>query len=337
MADEAQSTGMSIDEAAGLLTDAAEATPEPAEERAPEPAPDDTEDQPEEEPADGDEPEAEAETEEEPEAEDAADPIEPPIFWTGEDKARFAQLPRDMQEIVAAKAQEGVTWARNAQREAAEERQKIQAEIERVSALKVELEQALPAAVDAFTAKWGGVDENVWAELAEINPAEYTKYHAEYTRDLIQLQRATQAKQQADALTHTSFVQAEAQKLSELAPELAHPETGLSKRKELADYLEGLGVPKERLGHITALEATLALKAMKHDQAQTKAKAVAIGTPTKSAAQKVTAPVKAQAIRPAAAPVHTSSKDKQVSALENRLSKTGSVEDAVSLLLAKGT
>jgi hypothetical protein len=274
-----------------------------------------------EDPSDGDD-------ETEADAEGEVDRLAPPKYWSKDAKARFAELDPDLQAVVL--SQEGP-------REAAAARVKAEAEQVRSAALQeaaqarhllAELAEALPEAVERFDARWEGTPD--WAAIAQTHGVEaMTAVRAQYEAEAAQLERASQAASAAMRAGHHAYVAAEFERLKSLDPELTHPRTGGQRRTEVTHYLHDAGFEPDALMQISALEMSLARKAMLWDQAQAKA-----GTsntnprPDRQATRSLArggasaGPVDPQARRAAQA--------------RNRFVKSRSVEDAVALLNAQG-
>jgi hypothetical protein len=270
-----------------------------------------------------------ADGEDETEAEEGdVDRLEPPKYWSKDAKARFAELDPDLQAVVL--SQEGP-------REEAAARTKAEAHAVREAALKEatearglarELADLLPEALAQFQARWRG--EPDWAAFAQAHGPEAAQAaRAQHEADKARLHRASQAALAARQASHNAYVAAEFEKLRGLDPELAHPQSGAERRTEVTRYLHGHGVPPDALLAISALEMSLARKAMLWDQAQAKAKASA-STPRSAPA--ATRPL----ARGGASAGPVDPKARRAAQAKSRFAKSRSIEDAVALLNARG-
>jgi len=267
---------------------------------------------------------------EEAEADDAGevDRLEPPKYWSKDAKARFAQLDPDLQAVVL--SQEGP-------REAAAARVKAEAEQVRAAALQeaaqsrqivAELAEAVPAAVESFALRWGG--EPDWGAIAEEHGVEAMgEARAHYEAERAELQHAAQAAAVAERASHEAYVAAEFERLKTLDPELADPETGGRLRTEVAHYLQGEGFDPQNLLAISALEISVARKAMLWDRAQAKARA---SNSTPRPDRQATRPL----ARGAASTGPADPQARRAAQAKSRFAKSRSIEDAVALLNAQG-
>lgn len=327
---------ISADQAVGLLGSLRSAEPVERDEpvAAPEPA-EETE------PAESEgltEPEEAAEPEEvtdEPdeESEDAElPPIDAPKSWSADAKAKFEALPRDVQEIVLARetdrdkaVQRSVQEAGDAKKEAEQARQEAQA----VTGIKAALEHILPVAQRVFANKWRDWNPQTQAELARTDPATYVALDAQFKAETAEMARLDAVNQQTQRVAYEQFVRDESAKLATLAPDLADPKEGPARRQALGAYLANEGVPQDQIPNLDANTIRLAWKAMRYDEIQAKA-ATAAKVPR-------TPPARTQPpLRPAAATPAPSRQRSADSALE-RVSKTGSTDDAVRALQALRT
>lgn len=270
--------------------------------------------------------EAEDEAEADPDGE--VDRPEPPKYWSKDAKARFAELDPDLQAVVL--SQEGP-------REAAAARVKAEAEQVRAAALQdvaqsrqiaAELADALPGAVESFNARWGG--EPDWGAIAEEHGVEaMSEARAHYEAERSQLEHAAQVAAVAERANHEAYVAAEFERLKTLAPELVDPETGGRLRGDVARYLYGEGFDPQALLSISALELSVARKAMLWDRAQAKARA---SNSNPRPDRQATRPL----ARGAASAGPVDPKARRAAQAKSRFAKTRSIDDAVALLNAQG-
>lgn len=269
---------------------------------------------------DGDETPTE-ETEAEAEETEAVEPLDPPKYWSQDAKAKFAELPPELQAVVLAQEGPREEAAAKAKAEAAEVRKAAEAEVQAIRQLGETLTQVLPQALERFKSKWDGVD---WKATLEAYGAEETlKLKEDMAADIAALQALEANQQRAMQIAAENARKADAERLRQLAPHLVEDE---AKRNEVIDYVvKTYGVDREvAKSSATAFEFAIAEKAMKWDRAQ-----AALASKPKTQPAPIKAPVKpgAKSVSP------TQSTAQQV---KNRFSQTRSVDDAVALLLSKG-
>lgn len=315
---------LSVDQAIAALM------PEPAEQGAPEAvdtaaepeeiegeanAPEDTEGEAEA-PADGDEAEVEPE---------AVAPVDPPKYWSQDAKAKFAELPPELQAVVLAQEGPREEAAAKAKAEAAQQTQAAQAEVAKVQQLADHLGSFLPQAIETFKSKWGDAPD--WMAYATEYGAEaMIVAKVQHEQELALLQQTAQATERAQDAAREAAVKVEFQKLAEIAPELADPVEGPKRRSEVTSFLVSEGLAEDDIRNITAVEMALANDAMQWRKAQAALKARPTPKPNPAAAPR-------SPVRPAAAaPVPAQRTATQVA---NRFAQTRSVDDAVALLLAR--
>lgn len=332
----ADATHLSIDEAVAAL----DAGDEKEEQAAPEQAVAAEGTNTEAEPAaeDASEPETatdgeDAETEDAEEAEEAELPaIEPPRFWDAEAKARFNELPRDLQELVLAKETERDKVTSKALQDAAEKRKAADGEASKIAQINGVLDKLLPQAVETFKSRWEGVDWN--AVIDQHGADQALKLRNQMEQEQGQLQQLQAAKSQAEQVQFAKFVEAETAKLPELCPDLVDPQKGNERRQELGKYLIQSGVPAESLRHMSALETSIAYKAHLFDKAQAEAKAKSLApkpVPKPAAVQK-------PSVRATAAPSSGGSPQlARLKGLEAAFEKNPSKANLEALLEAQGT
>lgn len=269
-----------------------------------------------EEPAD----EAEAlEGEGETEEVEAVAPVEPPKYWAKEAKEAFANLPPELQAVVLAQEGPREEAAAKAKEQAAQETARARGDLAKVQQIVDGLSELVPKAIQTFKDRWEGVD---WAETARVHGAEQTMiWQAEAAEQAEQIRQLNAAKADAEQTARVAFVQAEAEKLR------GTPLETVEARQEVAKYLlEQSPGFRERIADADADDFLIAHKAMLWDRAQAQLKAK---PPTKTVA-----PVK-QAVRPAAGAASPNSNGASKAA--NRFAQTRSVDDAVALLMQKGS
>lgn len=264
-----------------------------------------------EEPGDGDE------TEDATEAE--AEPVAAPQWWDAEAKAKFAALNPDLQAIVLAQEDKREAVTAKAKQEAAEERKAAQQEQAGIRQFAERIGEFLPRAVETFKQQWGDPD---WAAVAREHGADQAFIlKTEFEDQQKQIGQLAEAKRQADEQVRADTLRAEGEKLK------GTPLEPVEARKEVAKYLIESGYDPSALNSVTALDLTLARKAMLYDKGQAALKA----KPPKPA----TPPPAKAPVRPAAGQAG-SSQTRTVAQLGNRFAQTRSIEDATAWLIAQG-
>lgn len=248
--------------------------------------------------------------------------IAPPQSWDSEARAKFALLPRDVQEVIATREAARDRAISMALQEAAEARKRGQSDLTRIAEAKAAMDRVLPAAEAAFT-RWRSVD---WAKLTdEVGVAEAFKLRSQYESEQAQLQELRTAYQAASAETHRAYISGEVQRLGDVAPDLADAKEGASRREAVGRFLVQQGVPESALPYISAVEMGIAYDAMRYRAAKNSpaAKPKPAGMGTRSV------------VRPSSAPSPASSKTKEIERLAARLERSRSMDDAVALMIAK--
>lgn len=320
----AESAPLSVDQAvASLLAPATETHEEeaaPVEAEAPAEeieAPTEGEDAVSEAEAPGDDSEAE-------EVEAPVVALDPPAYWSKDAKAKFGELSPDLQAVVLEQEGPRETATAKARQEAADARKAAKQETDGIRQLAEQLTSFLPQAVETFNQKWGGPEPD-WAAVAQQHGADQAFIlKAQFDNEQKQLQQLTQAKQQAALEARKVTLREENDKLT------GTPLEAIPARQEVAKYLSDSGYSPDELNGATARDLLMAHKAMKWDQAQAAAKAAPKPTPKPAPVAAKPAPV-----RPGAALPQVSS-NRMATTAANRFAQTRSVDDAVSLLLAKG-
>jgi hypothetical protein len=278
----------------------------------------------------------------EPESDPETPAIAAPQSWDAAERAEFAKLSRQAQEIILKRESERDRAVSKAQQEASTVRKQAEADLAQLAQTKAVFDQIATRANKVFADKWANVD---WVALARQDPAAYTIAKAEHDAEAIEVQRVLQAQAEADRVSQQaqqtqfqSYVQAEFQRLAEIAPELApdprDPQKGAEKRGEVTKFLRGLGIPDDAIRQISAVEMVLAHEAMEFRKLKAKGASAAAApkTPAKPATAKPSAPARAAA--PSAAPPVRPTQQRNLDTAMSRLSKTGSTDDAVAVLRA---
>lgn len=213
----------------------------------------------EEEPAEGAEAEEQSAegAEDEPEAEEGADdlpPIDAPVSWDAEAKAKFAELPRDVQEVVAKREADRERFLQRTSQEAAQARQTVaqqaQAELAQLNTAYAQQLQTIAASIQA---------EEPDPMLQVSDPIAYAQQTRAYRQAQAQREQAQQAAiyhaQQAQALAHQAEQANHAEQhrvIVDKFPEYADPTTGPELQRKLTAVAKELGYPDELIGQARA-------------------------------------------------------------------------------------
>lgn len=257
--------------------------------------------------------------------------LEAPAYWSRDAKATFAAMTPEQQAVVL--EQEGPREQATAKAKA-DAQAAIQAADERGKGIQTLAEQLgtfLPEAIQTFQQRWGEPD---WeATIRQYGAEQAAVLRARYDREQAQLGQLQQAATQAKAEAQNAYVQQEWKVLATLDPELApdvnDPSKGGEKRQEVTKYLLGLGIGRDAVAQISALEMSLSRKAMLWDAAQAAAKAKPAGTTPKPAA----APPRPAARGGAAA--GGSPAQRSVASAQNSFNAKPTLDNAIALLMAR--
>jgi len=303
-------------EAQPPVEETAAETPEAPEEAAAE----ETEEIPEgDQPSDLEAPEtASDEGEETPEPETA---IEAPHFWSAEAKARFGELPPDLQLVVLENEKAGSKALTLKLEDAALSKKEAAAKAKELSELNARIADAADKAEQAFVDRWAGMTPELWLCLSREDAPKYIQLKAEYDAEQTIIQRAALAKEEADRAARGQWHTEQVEALKTACPDLVDPVKGAANLGKLSEYLVAQGVAEQDLPNVGALEMTVAWKAMQFDELQ-KLK------PTLKTQPKA-------ALRPAAAPPAVPSAQRELQRLENRFNQTGNRDDLVALMVAQ--
>jgi hypothetical protein len=309
---------LSLDEAIGLLTDPPPPEPQAA---APAPAPEPEPQAAETAPDAPEAVEADAEPELEIEAQEEAEPLpvagQPaPAHWSAEDAALWSQLPPQAQQVIVRQETQRQQQVQAVQQEAMRNQQAL---IDLARAV----EERVPAIVDQYTARWREWTPEAWAALAQQDPTQYTQLKAQHDAERHQAITAQQARDNLAAMEQQAFLAQQSQLLAQVAPDLADPEKGAERITGVAQFLVQSGIPQDVLPRISAAEWGLAYDAMRYRQLASKAQA-----------RKATAAAPPRAVAPAARAAAPSTA-RTLQGLEAKLTKTGSIDAAVELLMAR--
>jgi hypothetical protein len=246
--------------------------------------------------------------------------IEPPLSWDADSKAKFGELPRDLQEHIAEREKERDTATSKALQEAAERRKATEETSARLTQLTQTLEAILPQAVETFRGRWANVD---WNKLVDtIGTEETFKLKTQYELEEKQLAYMANAHRAANDTRYAEFVRTEMAKLPEYVPELADVKEGQKRQAHLVQFLLDEGYTQQQISGIDARQARTAWESMQYRQAK------------KGLSQAKTKPAPAAQAKPSVSASASSPQNKTLQRLNAKFEKTGrwSVDDAVAAL-----
>lgn len=280
---------------------------------------------PEDDPEEGVDGELELDDNEEAEGEEQgnAPAIEAPASLNAEEKAQFAQLPKEAQRLITevesrrnGQVQAATTKAAEAQRQADARAARADAEA------KADYARKLTAFADQLAPQMPD------PRLAQADPASYIALKAQYDADLAQHQQFVQQvqsmSQEADSQMSEADIQQRDSELMQI-PEVQNPETREAFFKRAIDTGNMLGLDMSQIQHATAKE----LKALR-EIADWKEKADKYETAMAKQMQRVREGKKANTAKPNAAPVGR--QERGLRDAKARLRQSGSLEDAAAAL-----
>jgi hypothetical protein len=258
-----------------------------------------------------------------------------PQGWRGEaDEKAFTSLTPEAQEIILRREREREVGLNKQLETAAIEKKAAAAERDALKAERQRLAPLLNSTTNALIAKmveeFPGVDPRNPASVTQFaleHPDRYPAYDALWKQigAVAHQQKQVEAEQkQREEAEYNSFAETRVSRLLELDETLKDPAKSAAFEKGVVEYLmtgNGYGkIDAERIKHYTAEELLMARKARLYDKAM--------------AALKKSPPAKTPGVARPGAGVEGGKTEKE-SALEKRLKKTGSVEDAVELMRLK--
>jgi hypothetical protein len=199
--------------------------------------------------------------------EPAAPAIDPPKFWDAEGKESFAKLAPEAQRQVLKYEEQRTKAVAKAMQESAEMRKSFEAKQQQLleTASRIEEQYIDPgiARMKEWETYFASDDAD---ELAQDNPAEYLRLQNAARREKRELDEAIGAKTKAERTAFAEFVAEQKKLLPELIPELADEKEGPKRQSELFAYLrDEHGFAPDRLAGLSAKEAQIAWKAKQFD------------------------------------------------------------------------
>jgi hypothetical protein len=261
--------------------------------------------------------------------------IEPPVSWTAESKEKFAELPTDVQEYIAGREKARDAEVRRSQNEVAEKQKAYEAEMQSAAQQRQQYEVALPILLQTLQSTGEFADIRSIDDVERLAKDDWPRYvqwdaHQKKVGMIQQEVIAAQNRQAQEAAAGFQQWASEQDRLfAEKVPEFSDPEKG-QKLTELAikalkdDYGFSDNEMVQAWGGAFRdyrMQQVL-LDASRYRQLK--------NNPPKPAAKAVP-PVQ----RPGSARAPGAEQESTVKALDDRLSKTGSLKDAVRLMTAR--
>jgi len=276
------------------------------------------------------------------EATDEADepPVKPPRTWTAAEKEAFASLPREHQQAIVDRESERDRYYQRGLQEAAAKAREASSREQAAEQARQQYEAALPQLYQQFAAQFQTEFQDIktWDDVSNMRQNDPMRYmawqEAREKGNALQKQatEAQQRQQQETAQRWVEYVNAETQAFTEKAPEFANPETATKAQAQAREVLVDLGFSEGELAAMWEQGQPLSLRdhrvmllvrdAMKYRAAQKAAK---------TAAKKPVPPVQ----RPGTASSKGEGQAVDLKILDQKLSRSGRIEDAVALLTAR--
>lgn len=248
--------------------------------------------------------------------------VEIPKSWGDDEaKAKFIQMPQELQQYVASREEERDKATQRILSESGQERKKAVEATKALGQFAQRADQALQqieaniqqAGYDA----WSPQD---WYNLSVNNPELYSQHKAYSDMLNEQKQSAMQVKQNADLAAQESFVEEQTNLLRDNYPDV------LEARDAVTEYLgKNFGYKAHQVRAASAADHLLAFKAMKYDEMTSKAQAKA-----KASKSKPSKPAP-KGVKASAGQTSTSRQRKKATAAKN-FNKNPSMKNAMDLL-----
>lgn len=255
--------------------------------------------------------------------------LSPPALWNAEDKDAFNELPRHLQERLLAKETESNRAVSAKMEEAATIRKAADAEASKLRGFTERLDKLIPEAEQAFATNWG-TGEIDWNRVAQERGVEAAfQLKNDHDRHLASLQQLKAAKDVADNVAVTKFLETRNEEMKTVVPDLVDAKDGPNRQLELVKYLaaEGGVDPQVIIKQATAKELAIGYKAYLFDKLQADAKAQTSAPPRQAKPATVPKPT----VRPTATPARSGSPQQaRINTLLRKPSLT--TDEAVELL-----
>ena len=207
--------------------------------------------------------------------------IDPPSFMDATQRAQFATLPTEAQQIVARQSQMlQADYTRKSQG-LAEKNKAIEARTQQLAALQTSAEKRLM--------EWQNVD---WVALKQnVSADDFLAYQAQRDAEVQEYQNLKATYDQQRAANVQAHVEEQMQQLPNILPEALDPKKGPALVKDIQTALLEADMSPDSLAMVTAKQMALVSDALKWRNAQAKRKTLRPKSDAKTKAR----PVKAKA------------------------------------------
>ncbi len=275
-----------------------------------------------------------------PEAEELP-PIERPKSWAKEDQAEWDDLPRSLQEKLAAREDTREKAIRKGQNEAAEKLKGLTAKEQAAEQARQGYEdharQALQVLMREQQRDFADIKNmDDVRNMAQSDPLRYLQWQAHQQELQVQaaaVREADQRKANELQTKRAAYNTEQRAKLSELVPELADDKAFNATWERAMPELDKLGFSKERLAQLASTETGYEILLSAGFQ-KLIADSLKLQDMQAAAKKQMTKPVP-HVQRPGARRPSGNSDSEKLQALTNRLTTTGNVKDAAALLIAR--
>ena len=176
------------------------------------------------------------------EAGDNPEPIAPPVSWTGENKAKFAELPRDVQEYIAERETEREKFVQTKAQEAAKTRATVEQQaVEAFTNLQTQYAQNLQALLPQIPTRptHQQIADDPWTYGPQMDAYESAVAQHQFVQQqlgqIAQQQQAAQQAQRNQLITESQAL------LNEKFPEYLDATEGPKLRAQLEPIASTLG------------------------------------------------------------------------------------------------
>jgi hypothetical protein len=258
-------------------------------------------------------------------------PIEPPTSWNASDKAKFKELPLDLQQVVARREGERDKAIQTRMNQLADERKAIEAHVQQANQAQTQYANTLNQLLTLTIPELQEIEQTDWLKLSQTDPAECVRRQA-VQMTLRQrvgfMQQQIQAAQQAQNAQQQQQQQArladQYQQLVSALPEFAEPAKAKVIVSDIAKAMEPYGFSQEELGSVADARIVKVLHRLTQLE---KAEAA-----RKSAVAKKGATPAPKMMPANAAPVRDRNPNRKIAEQFAQLRKSGSGKDAARLI-----
>lgn len=260
--------------------------------------------------------------------------IEAPTTWNAEDKADFAKMSREAQEIALRHDQRRNKALNEALERAATSRKTAEAEAQTIARQRSELEQLLPQVKQKYASRWAHLTPQDWAVAYQQDPIQAAQAEAIYKAEKAELTQLEELQGQVQQAEIAKYKQGEIEAFVEIAKRDPVAKKFLGEANtvmpEIAKYLLAEGFDNKRTEYIAAKELLMVYKSYQYDRLmsereQRKSAPNTAHSKPSSAGTRMRAPTTSG----------TTQQKSQIETQSRRLAQTGSIEDAVALLNMK--